>query len=134
YNLGISYDLGNALHSLGLCDYAAVAYRAALRLAPELTRLHTYLGYALLSQGAATEAMQAFRDGIAAHPGEPVNHFGLAEVHAALLDLPASITAIEQALRCIAARGALVAPERETPARKYPVAMYPDALRAVVQR
>jgi Flp pilus assembly protein TadD len=127
-------NLGNALHCLDLYENAAASYRRALELAPHLTRLHTYLGLALIGESAVVEAIEAYRQGIAAVADDPVTHFCLAEALIANSDLSGALRSFEDALRRIAARGALSAPERSAPGYGYPVAHYPDAMRAVVRR
>jgi Flp pilus assembly protein TadD len=55
-------ELGVTLAELGRLDEAIAAFRAAIRLFPEVPELRTNLGRALLSSGRAQEADAAFRE------------------------------------------------------------------------
>jgi tetratricopeptide (TPR) repeat protein len=57
-------SLGNVLRALGRAAEAEAAYRAALRLQPNVPDFHHHLGLALKDQGRAAEAEASFRQAI----------------------------------------------------------------------
>lgn len=121
-----------ALHALDRRDEAIEVYREVLSVAPHLKRLHTYWGVALLEQGSPGPGIEALRQAMALMPDDPAIPFFLSEIHARAGDFSGAIAFLQQALRCLLARGALATPDVPAPIGNRSIGQFPDALRAVM--
>jgi hypothetical protein len=89
--------LGGACEMEGRRQEAEQAYRAAIRIAPDFTVASLSLGYLLLNDGRAREALDCFRNAYWQVPGRsPLLALALARANLALNDPRASLEWLEE--------------------------------------
>jgi tetratricopeptide (TPR) repeat protein len=142
---------GVALQTLGRCDDALKDFDTAIAIKSNYLEAVVNRGNALLQLGRQEEAMASFDYALLLEPdqssaeqgaanrrssawlyGEALANYGKATVFKSR-DLAMSTKSLEEGLRRLAAAGALALPETVVPTYGYPLAMYPEALRAVMR-
>jgi tetratricopeptide (TPR) repeat protein len=96
--LGLVKD-GRALLAWGALPGAVAAYRAAIRLRPDLALTHNNLGNALRAAGDRPGANAEYREAIRLEPDRAETHNSLGLALRASGDLPGAIAALHEAIR-----------------------------------
>ncbi len=142
---------GVALQTLGRYDDALQDFDTAIAIKSNYLEAVVNRGNTLLQLGRQEEAMASFDNALLLEPdesgadqgganrrssawlyGEALANYGKASVLKSR-NLTMSTKSLEDGLRRLAAAGALALPEPVVPSYSYPLAMYPEALRAVMR-
>src|SRR6516165_2498405 len=92
------FELGQVEGQLGKLDAAAVQYRKALRLDPQLARAHVMLGIVLRRQSDHKGALAEFRQAVALDPNDPNAQFNLGKELKEDGDTAGAIAAFQKAI------------------------------------